>query len=427
MSTIKDLQEKRVALHNEAKTLLAKDTMSNDEKAKFDSLMAEVNSVAADIKRHQDAEAMEKEMRSIKFPPESGTANPTGTGNRTAEQQAELENRAFHKYCVSGYDNLTEEERTCIKNEKRTEGTSPSTGGTLIPPAFQRNLEIALKYYAPFETYADVFETPDGAPMIWPLSSTVNREAQLVSEGGSVTDYDIGTDKVTFGAFKFGDLVKVGLEISQDAFTSVDGIVVDAFARSFGRGLSRKFTTGVGTTEPTGIITAATAGPTTVGDDNQTSPDPTTQIGYYDMLALLHSIDPAYRSQPSAAWMFTDSTLLALQKLKDKFGHPLWQPSFTSDAPDRILNKPYIINTYMDEIGVVGNPAGSPPTGGGNKPVLFGALDKYKVRKVKAMTIQRLVERYAEFGQVGIIAWARYDGNLLDAGTHPIKYLVCGA
>jgi HK97 family phage major capsid protein len=138
------------------------------------------------------------------------------------------------------------------------------------------------------------------------------------------------------------------------------------------------------------------------------------------LLALLHSIDPAYRNQPQAKWMFTDNTLLAIQRLKDKFGRPLWQPSLTSDAPDRILGKPYVINPYMDEIG----DPGSPPVG--NKPVLFGDLSRYKVRRVKTMAVQRLVERYAEFGQVGIIAWARYDGNLLDAGMHPVKYLICG-
>jgi HK97 family phage major capsid protein len=416
MSIKQEITEKRIAAYNAAQAIMNQATITSDDNAKFDTLMKEVNSLGADLERRKLLE----DNASIAFKPETATGNPA-CGNRTAKEQDELELRAFHKFCTNR--ELSAEER----NEIRAEGTAPSTGGTLIPPAFQRNLEIALKYYAPFTEYAEIIDTPDGAPMIWPLSSTVNREAQLVAEGGSVTDTDINTSKVTFGAYKFGDLVKVGLEISQDSFTSVDGLVVDAFALSFGRGLSRKFTTGAGTTEPTGIVTAATAGPTTIGDDNQTTPDPTTQIGYYDMLNLLHSVDPAYRQQPGAKWMFTDSTLLALQKLKDKFGHPLWQPSFTSDAPDRILNKPYIINTYMDEIGPVGNPAGSPPTGGGNKPVLFGDLSRYKVRRVKNMTVQRLVERYAEFGQVGIIAWARYDGNLLDAGTHPVKYLVSGA
>ena len=29
----------------------------------------------------------------------------------------------------------------------------------------------------------------------------------------------------------------------------------------------------------------------------------------------------------------------------------------------------------------------------------------------------------ADYGQVAYIGFSRYDGNLLDAGTHPVKYL----
>jgi hypothetical protein len=39
------------------------------------------------------------------------------------------------------------------------------------------------------------------------------------------------------------------------------------------------------------------------------------------------------------------------------------------------------------------------------------------------MSVLRLNERYADFGQVGFIAFMRIDGNLVDAGTHPINLL----
>jgi len=37
-------------------------------------------------------------------------------------------------------------------------------------------------------------------------------------------------------------------------------------------------------------------------------------------------------------------------------------------------------------------------------------------------TLMRLTERYAEYGQVGFITFMRVDGNLLDAGSNPVKY-----
>jgi HK97 family phage major capsid protein len=59
----------------------------------------------------------------------------------------------------------------------------------------------------------------------------------------------------------------------------------------------------------------------------------------------------------------------------------------------------------------------------GNKTVLFGQLKKYKIRRVKELAILRLVERFADYGQIALIGFARYDGNLLDAGTKPVNYL----
>ena len=55
--------------------------------------------------------------------------------------------------------------------------------------------------------------------------------------------------------------------------------------------------------------------------------------------------------------------------------------------------------------------------------MLFGDLQKQIIRKVKDMSVLRLNERYADFGQVGFIAFMRIDGSLVDAGTHAINVL----
>ncbi|KKM02260.1 hypothetical protein LCGC14_1786290, partial [marine sediment metagenome] len=56
------------------------------------------------------------------------------------------------------------------------------------------------------------------------------------------------------------------------------------------------------------------------------------------------------------------------------------------------------------------------------KSVLFGDFKKYLIRDVKGITVLRLAERYAEFLQVAFLAFLRTDGDLLDAGTAPIKH-----
>jgi HK97 family phage major capsid protein len=62
--------------------------------------------------------------------------------------------------------------------------------------------------------------------------------------------------------------------------------------------------------------------------------------------------------------------------------------------------------------------------GAGNASVLFGDLSKYKIRMVKSFSVVRLNELLAEYLSIGLFGFARVDGNLLDAGTHPVKKLV---
>jgi HK97 family phage major capsid protein len=110
--------------------------------------------------------------------------------------------------------------------------------------------------------------------------------------------------------------------------------------------------------------------------------------------------------------MLHDTTLKAIKKLKDSLGRPLWVPGAASKEPDTILGYQYQINQDMPVIATSA------------KQMLFGAFNKYIIRSVKDLYVLRLDERYAELGQVAFIGFARYDGNLIDAGTHPVASLI---
>jgi HK97 family phage major capsid protein len=188
---------------------------------------------------------------------------------------------------------------------------------------------------------------------------------------------------------------------------------------------------GVGTTEPNGIVTATVANQGTAqvwgtgsgvgipliaaGSSTNDGGSETggTSIGYGDLVNLEHSVDPLYRK--GAKFMFHDTTLRYLKTLLDKYGRPLWVPGMTAGAPNTVLTYGYSINNDMAQIAV------------NAKTVLFGDLSKYLIRRVKELGILRLNERFADYGQVAFIGFARYDGNLLDAGTHPVNYLVQAA
>ncbi len=219
-----------------------------------------------------------------------------------------------------------------------------------------------------------------------------------------------------FGAYKYSTkMVKVSIELLQDSAFDLESFLKDQFAIRIGRILNNHFTVGTGTNQPKGILVAATAGPVAGGSSGNDGGSETggTSIGSDDLIELEHSIDPLYRR--GAKYMMHDSTLKQIKKLKDKYGRPLWLPGLAVNDPDTINGYGYSINNDLPAIAV------------NAKTVLFGKLDKYIIRRVKELSVLRLVERYADYGQVAFIGFARYDGNLLDAGTHPVKYLTQAA
>jgi len=103
-------------------------------------------------------------------------------------------------------------------------------------------------------------------------------------------------------------------------------------------------------------------------------------------------------------------TQAAVRKLKDSQGHYLWAPPATPGARAVLLG--YRLVTNNDVATMSANA----------KSILFGDFTRYKVRRVRDVTLVRLNERYADNLQTGFFAFARFDGNLIDAGTHPVKY-----
>jgi HK97 family phage major capsid protein len=132
-------------------------------------------------------------------------------------------------------------------------------------------------------------------------------------------------------------------------------------------------------------------------------------IGYADLINLIHSVDPSYRR--GAAFMLHDTTVRFLKTLLDKYGRPLWVPAVKDNEPDTICGYKYVVNQSFPTL------AASATT------VAFGDWQKFIVRRVKDLSVIRLDERFADYGEVAFVGFSRIDSNLIDAGTHPLNVL----
>ena len=465
LTKARELREERGRKVAEARAVLDKSGRTKEDEVRFDAIMAEADALKVQIDREERLDAAETETRTGKPP-----ADPIATGNEDSvkhvEEYRKLERRhgvkvmtqlrpevrntverlhgdymqALKVYLALGPANISSDVRSILDGSKeemkalgcgsmysikeyRDMGTGGgnvlqgSGGGYFVPVGMVDEVEDALKWYGDMLNAATIMTTATGQPLPWPTDNDVANTGALLAEGVQLTaDTDLTLGNVVFGAYKYtSGMIKVSLELLQDSAFDLETYVKDRMAIRLGRILNTHFTTGTGTNQPKGIVTAATAGPTATGASTNDGGSETggTSIGSDDLIELEHSVDKAYRR--GAAFMAHDSTIKALKKLKDKYGRPLWLPGLAVNAADTILEYPYFTNNDMAAIAV------------NAKTVLFGQLKKYMVRQVKELAILRLSERFADYGQVAFIGFARYDGNLLDAGTHPVKYLVQAA
>jgi len=195
--------------------------------------------------------------------------------------------------------------------------------------------------------------------------------------------------------------VLVSVELMQDNSVNLPQLLGQLLGERLGRITNTHFTTGTGTGNPNGVVTAATFAQATTGAANMTS------ISYANLIALYHAVDPAYRN--NAKFMMNDNSISKIKLMVDSNQRPLWLPGLVDRAPDTILGAPYVINQDMASMTATA------------KSILFGDFSKYLIRDVRDMTLLRLDERYAEFLQVAFLAFMRTDGDLLNAGTTPLR------
>lgn len=186
-------------------------------------------------------------------------------------------------------------------------------------------------------------------------------------------------------------IVKVSEELLLDSIFDVPGYVVGQGGNALGVLEESGFLVGTGTTMPSGIVPAATAGVTTA------SP---TAITGDEIITHYHKLRAVYRNQ--ATWLMPDAVALMIRLLKNSVtGDYIWQPGLQAGQPDRLLGRPVEYSENM------------PAATATKRPVLFGDFKQVTIVDRLNATIQRLNELYAATGQVGFRFQMRTDGALL--------------
>lgn len=399
MKTIKELKEERAALaarmsqmldvaeEREAKGFTA------EERAKYDGLKKAYETLDERIALREEDEARAA----------ASARRIGGDSGRTAEERAARHQEELRSTFIDYVRGAVT--KPDIKEEMRAElFTGTADNQVIIPKLIADKVVHALKSTGTFLESIDLVITESAIPYTKSTLNTTDKALKKLAEGDANTTDKVKFEGVSFSAYDYmTPIFPIHIALLEGTSVDVEATIVEAVTQCVSRGLQELATrTGTGTNDIKALLTAATKGFTSAED---------TAVTYDELVSLMSSVDNAYGNTERGAFMMNSATLAAVMKIADKNGRPIFLTDLQTGSVSRILGRKVIINESMPDIAA------------GAKPIAFGDFKYYHLRMVRGIRLTVFKEKYADKLQVGFMGHVRADGNLVDAGTHPVKYL----
>ena len=268
-------------------------------------------------------------------------------------------------------------------------------GGDLVDQQFVEQLYEELEEFSVIrQAGPTVVNTPRGDDLIIPKTDDFS-SAKIIGEGSTIDKSNPTFENITIKAFKYAVIVTASREFLSDvAVADVVAFLAMQGGRALGDESGKHFVAGDGSGKPAGILQDATVGKTLTSE---------TAITADELIDTFHSVIRPYR--PRAAWLFNDSTIAAIRKLKSEDNQYIWQPGLQAGEPDRLLGRPVFTDVHVPELAsdtVIG---------------AFGDMAGYYVRDVMGLEVVRSDEHLFDSDQVAWRFILRTDGKLVDSAA----------
>ena len=195
--------------------------------------------------------------------------------------------RIFAKWMRGGDQGLNAEDWAIVRNTMST--TTTTEGGYTVATEVATSVLDALKAFGGMRSVAEVIQTAQGNPMNFPTSDGTAEVGEILAENTTATALDASFGVKSLPVYKYSSkVVAVPFELLQDSSVDIEAFVRNRLVTRLGRITNTHFTTGTGSSQPNGVITAATTGYTAANSTSQV-----TTILYASLVELVHSIDPA--------------------------------------------------------------------------------------------------------------------------------------
>lgn len=308
-----------------------------------------------------------------------------------ASEKKAAAHEAFLTYVRKGADGLSREQKAALVEN--------SDGQKLVPTDYAGTILKDVSDDAVIRNLATVRPTSSNTVDVGNLTISAPGWGKLET-GDTATD-PMGTPaKDTITVHDLNALVLLGVDELDDT-DNIEAIIRAELSAKFAEAEDDAFAGGLGdgskqpwaiTHNVTQTVTAA-AGETLVSDD-------LTKLKYAVARAKFRN---------AGVFLGHTSAEQAAALLKGTDGHYLWRISMRDGEPATLLGRPWYTVDGLpamlatDDAGVGTNPS-----------IVYGDVKSgYMVADRRQMTVQRLVERYAETGKIGLLFRHRVGGDVI--------------
>lgn len=386
IQNLEELHQERAKLIQEARDFAEKNLdMSGDQKVKFDEMLSKADALELRIKTEMDLRQREKTVedvvRKTPGPVKRGVEetlrqlrNVLRTGREDDSLPPLVEARALQAY-----------------------GDDTQAGYLVLPEVM---VDLIIK-----EADDDLFM--GGLARIIRVEGL--RDLGVISRDTRPDDFDWTTELKIGGeenSLKFGKrhfrarpyrkLLKVSKDLLEaDTAINIEEFIAGEFAYIKALTGEKAYISGDGQKEPLGCMTVS-------GDGIPASRDidggnTSTEVTFEGLITAKFNLKSQYLRNASILGHRDMFKQIALEV--DGQGQYIWQPSKRLGEPDQVLGIPIFISEYMPNTFTTGLNVG-----------IIGDFSKYWILDSKTLSIQVLLEKYADTNQNGYIFKAAGDG-----------------
>jgi HK97 family phage major capsid protein len=372
--------------------------MSAEDQASFDKTMVDLDSMDQRIKQIVDAERRDLEAAATLA--KIGEFR-TASDAPTPDKQVADEVRSFLKGERRGVEIKPERPLASTEFRDLSKLTAGAGANTVKTGFYEKLMAHMIEVSGILSAGPTLLSTTSGEQIQVP-KTTSHSTAALIAEAATLTESDPVFGQVPLDAYKYAMSVQVSTELVTDTSVDLLGYLAMQAGRAVGNAFGTHAITGTGTSQPNGIVTAATLGIT--GGTGVSG-----AFTFDNLIDLFFSVIAPYRNSPSCGWLMRDASMGTARKLKDTNGSYLWAPAASVGAPDTILSKPVYTDPNVAAVALSA------------KSVVFGDISQYFVRMVNGIRFERSDDFAFQNDLVTFRCILRADGDLVDT-TGAVKY-----